>query len=363
MIPHKNHCITCPCESLPIFTKGQVITIRLPNGYGSVAKLSGQRRRPYIIKKTRGWDDRGYPVIEIVGYAATREEGLSLLAQYNNDPWDVDKVKLTLQQLFDLWTEKKAPKLGNANRASLTSAFKYCKPLADKPYRQIKAFQMQETIDGCGRSYATQGAIKNLWGHLDRFALELDIITRCYSDLLTSDPVPPTSRVPFTEDEVKTLWEHAGEPWVDTVLIFLYSGWRISELLALRPEDIDLKEGTMKGGTKTKAGKGRIVPIHSKIRPFIESRIAEGNPRLLCYNGKPVSETQYRVFWADIMKALNMEHTPHECRHTFETRLDSAGANRKCIDLLMGHVSKDTGNRIYNHKTIAELKSTVELLK
>ena len=114
MIPHKNHCITCPCESLPIFTKGQVITIRLPNGYGSVAKLSGQRRRPYIIKKTRGWDDRGYPVIEIVGYAATREEGLSLLAQYNNDPWDVDKVKLTLQQLFDLWKEKKAPKLGES---------------------------------------------------------------------------------------------------------------------------------------------------------------------------------------------------------------------------------------------------------
>ena len=44
------------------------------------------------------------------------------------------------------------------------------------------------------------------------------------------------------------------------------------------------------------------------------------------------------------------------------SRLDSAGGNRRCIDLLMGHVSKDTGNRVYNHKTLAELQATVELL-
>ena len=85
-----------------------------------------------------------------------------------------------------------------------------------------------------------------------------------YSELLTSDPIPPTSRLPFTNDEIKTVWEHQSDPWVDTVLILLYSGWRISEFLNLKPKDIDLKEGTMKCGTKTKAGKNRIVPIHPK---------------------------------------------------------------------------------------------------
>ena len=34
-----------------------------------------------------------------------------MLAEYNRDPWDVDKAKITLQGLFDLWKEKKAPKL------------------------------------------------------------------------------------------------------------------------------------------------------------------------------------------------------------------------------------------------------------
>lgn len=337
--------------------------MRNPNGYGTVAKLSGNRRRPFIVKKTIGWKDNGQPIFDIIGYTETREAGNMLLAEYNRDPWDVDKAKITMKELFELWKEKKAPKLGESNRASLCSAFKHCSGLLNKPYKQIKAFQMQETIDQCGKGYSTQAAIKNLWGHLDRFALELDIISRCYSELLTSDPIPPTSRLPFSADEVNQLWKHREYPWVDSILILIYSGWRISELLNLKPEDIDLQEGTMKGGTKTKAGKDRVVPIHSKIFPFIQSRLAEGNPRLISYNGKPCSQTQYRIFWADIMKALGMAHTPHECRHTFETLLDGAGANRKCIDLLMGHVSKDTGNRVYNHKTLDELKATVELIE
>lgn len=337
--------------------------MRAPNGFGTVARLSGNRRRPFIVKKTVGWKDNGQPIFDIIGYTATREEGLMLLSQYNRDPWDVDKAKITLKELFELWKEKKAPKLGESNRASLTSAYKHCASLAQRPYKLIKAYQMQETIDTCGKSYSTQAAIKNLWGHLDRFALELDVVSRCYSDLLTSDPVPPTKKRPFTDDEVKRVWGHQEEPWADSVIVFLYSGWRISELLGLKKSDVDLQAWTMKGGTKTKAGKGRVVPIHSKIIPFIEQRMNEPGEYLFGYNGKQCSQSQYRLFWADFMKAWGMDHTPHECRHTFRTRLDSAGANQKCCDLLMGHVSTDTGNRVYNHKTLDELRATVELIK
>lgn len=257
---------------------------------------------------------------------------------------------------------EKGSKAGTIQPEKSFTAFNYCAPLKDNLYKQIKAYQMQETIDTCGKSYATQGVIKNLWVHLDKFALELDIITRRYSDLLTTAPVPETSRRPFSKEEIQRVWEHQSEPWVDTVLILIYSGWRISELLALRPEDIDLEAGTMKGGTKTKAGKNRIVPIHPKIRGFIERRLADDPPRLVSLDGQPIPDSKYRFFWANIMDMLEMKHTPHECRHTFETLLDSAGANRKCIDLLMGHVSKDIGNRVYNHKTLEELKAAIELL-
>lgn len=76
--------------------------MRNPNGYGTVAKLSGNRRRPFIVKKTVGWNDYGQPIYDIIGYTATREEGNILLAEYNRDPWDVDRAKITLGELLDL---------------------------------------------------------------------------------------------------------------------------------------------------------------------------------------------------------------------------------------------------------------------
>lgn len=331
--------------------------MKLPNNYGSISKLSGPRRRPYIVRKSV---PGGKPMI--LGYVATREEGLALLAQFNANPWDVNRAGITLDELFKLWQDQRMPKLGAANQACLSSAYKHCESLSGMQYREIKAFQMQGCIDGCGKGASTQSAIKNLWTHLDRFALELDIITRQYSGLLTAADKPPTTRVPFTPEEVSRLWEHQSEPWVDTALILLYSGWRISELLALTPEDVDLTAGTMKGGTKTEAGKNRIVPIHSRIRPFVEARLADAGPRLISHKGKALIASTYRRFWGVVMERLGMNHVPHECRHTFETRLDAAGGNRRCIDLLMGHTSKDVGNRVYNHKTLSELQSTIELL-
>ena len=63
-----------------------------------------------------------------------------------------------------------------------------------------------------------------------------------------------------------------------------------------------------------------------------------------------------------IMEQLGFDHCPHECRHTLRSRLDSAGANKKCIDLILGHKSKDVGERVYTHKTIEELKQAIELI-
>lgn len=328
-----------------------------PNGYGTVTKLSGNRRKPWIVKE--GISGRQKPI----GYTATKEEGMILLAQYNNDPWDIEADKITLQELFDLWEEKRAVKLGTSNRSSLKSAYKHCSKLGKVRYKQIKSYQMQDCIDSCGCGYSTQGAIKNLWGHLDRFALELDIISKRCSDLLTSDPIPETTKEIFTDEEVSRLWENQNFPWVDSVLFFLYTGFRISEMIDLRTETMNLQEWTLTGGTKTAAGKNRLIPIHSKIQSIVQKRFEQSKSGYLFeYNGKKLNQTQYREFWAAIMEALKMDHTPHECRHTFRSRLDSAGANKVCIDRLMGHKSKGTGERVYTHKNIEELRLNIELI-
>ena len=54
-----------------------------PNGYGSVSKMSGNRRRPFVVRRTIGWNEKGHPIYETIGYCKTREEGNMLLADYN----------------------------------------------------------------------------------------------------------------------------------------------------------------------------------------------------------------------------------------------------------------------------------------
>jgi integrase len=333
-----------------------------PNGYGTVAKLSGNRRKPFVIRKTIGWNEKGHPIYDTIGYSETREEGLMILAEYNRNPYDIDAAKITLEELFKKWSEKKLPKLGKSSQGSLKAAFKHCSKIEKMKYKEIRSFHMQDCIDNCECGYSTQWAIKNLFGHLDNYALELDVINKSYSVLTTAESIPETSKKPFTDDEVNKVWEIQDQDWVDSVLFFLYTGFRISEMISIESENTDLFAGTIKGGIKTKAGKDRIVPIHSKIVQLVQRRKAQGNKYLFSYEGNKLTVAKYYEFWNDIMKQLGFVHTPHECRHTFRSRLDSAGANKVCIDLMMGHKSKEVGERIYTHKTIQELKDAIELI-
>lgn len=200
---------------------------------------------------------------------------------------------------------------------------------------------------------------------MDKFALQNDIIEKGYatyaSITVAEDDTPG---VPFTAAELQTLWDNQDVPWVDSILIYIYSGWRVSELIQMLPEDIDLSESTFKGGLKTAAGKNRIVPIHSKIYGFVEHRLAVNHGILFAINGKPITAQTYTKRFKSTLKSIGITtyHTPHDCRHTFTSLLDSAGVNQVCIDRLIGHASGSLTTRTYTHKTIEELRQAIEMI-
>lgn len=331
--------------------------MKLPNKYGSITKLKGARRRPYMVREGSTGRQR------VIGYAATREEALEILASYNKKPWDIDAAKLTFKELYELWTDKKALKLGESNRANLAAAYKHCKELYDMPYASIRTYHMQDCIDSCTRGSGTKAAIRNLFSHLDNYAMEIDIISKRYSDMLDPLATQHKQKMPFTDEEVARVWQHEGEPWVDSVLFLLYTGFRISEMFNLKVSDVDFENETMTGGVKTAAGKNRIMPIHSKILHIVTARAAQTQSGYLFeLDGQQLRPSMYYPKWDAVMQSLGMKHTPHECRHTLRSRLDSAGANKVCIDRIMGHASEGTGERVYTHKTIEELRTNLELV-
>jgi integrase len=338
--------------------------MRNPNGYGSVSKMSGNRRKPYIVRKTEGFNEKGNPIFKIIGYAETREKAMIMLAGYNKDPFDVDLDKITMGELFAIWYEEQAPKIaGVARQKCFVAAFKHCSTLYEKPFKSISTRQMQACIDNCGAEYKTQSDIKTLFAHLDNFIEGMD---KHNTKLLKVAPaVTKNERTPFTREEIKKLWENKDVPGVDSVLFFIYTGWRITEALTLEIANINLDERTMIGGMKTEAGTNRKVPIHSLVFDFVKERVGNNNKYLFeTEDGKKYTSANFRnKVWNKTLALLDIKRTPHEARHTFETMLDSAGANRKCIDLMMGHKSLDVGQRVYSHKLLVELVEAIELFK
>ena len=85
----------------------------------------GNRSRPWLAKVTI-YDEQGHAKQTPIGYAESEEKANILLAEYNNNPWDIDREKVTLVVLYQRWSEIKLPKLGKSNQQSLRSAFKHC---------------------------------------------------------------------------------------------------------------------------------------------------------------------------------------------------------------------------------------------
>lgn len=348
--------------------------LKNPNGYGSVVKLSGNRRNPFEVRVNTRMDDRYYPVYDVLGRFPNREEALIALADYNKNPFSVPDRNMTFTQLYEKFYKNKYELSGKtysqSSMACTRSAYGRCSALYDLAYRKLRADDFRAILgqtapSGKPLSHAMQEHVKNLFTQMDKYALQNDIIEKGYAAFapitVAEDDTPG---VPFTAAELQTLWENKDIPWVDSILIYIYSGWRVSELIQMPTEDIDLAAGTFKGGLKTAAGKNRIVPIHSKIRGFVEHRLEENHGILFIINERPATAQTYTRLFKSTLQSIGLTtyHTPHDCRHTFTSLLDSAGVNQVCIDRLIGHASGSLTTRTYTHKTIEELRQAIEMI-
>lgn len=340
--------------------------MRLPNGFGSVYKLKGKRRKPWVARKTKGWDDNGNQLYQIIGYYASQPEALQALIDFNKNPYDIDAAKVTFAEVFQKWSERKFEKISRSNINGYKASFKIAEPLHDMKFVEIKSDHLQDIVDSCEKGHGTLRKIKVLFNQLFKYAMEHDIVSKDYSQFVDiGKNESETTRKPFTAAEIQILWDNVGRmDFIDTILIMIYTGLRPGELLLIENVNIDINERIMKGGLKTEAGKDRIIPINLKILPFIKNRISEENKFLIVnYEGKQMRYwNYYEEKWKRMMEQLEMNHKPHDCRHTFATLMDNAGANKVSIKRIMGHSSQDITDKVYTHKDIEQLIKAVDLI-
>lgn len=343
---------------------------RFPNGYGSITKLSGNRRRPYMVKVNTKLDERGYPTFDILGYFEDEKEALIALAEYNKNPYDLASDKLTFKQVYEMWYKQKYEtgkrKYSASSIGCTTAAYNKISKLHNIPIKKIRVDQMQELFNDYTISHAYMEHMLNLLHQVFNYAMKYDYIEKDYSKFVQITKEDDDEHgIPFTDSDIEKLWKNKRLPYVDTILILIYSGWRINELLNMKKTDVDIVNMTFTGGSKTKAGKNRIVPIHSAIQSFVKKYYETSSDYLICnQKNKKMSYPIYMNLFRSNLNDLNITtHTPHDCRHTFASLLNTHGANIAATKLLLGHSSGDITERIYTHKSIEELRENIELIK
>lgn len=337
--------------------------MRLPNGYGSIIKLSGKRRKPFAVRVTAGYKENGSQIYKYIGYFEKRQEALKHLTAYNEKPYLLDNKDITFNEVYQKWSERKFETITPRTAKNYISIYNHFKPLHDMAFSSIKTYHLQEIID----KNKTNGTIKHFKSFINmlyEYAIKNEIVEKNYASLLEIPKVEiKKPKVPFTQKEIKTLWKHKDNEFMNFILIQLYTGARITELLEVTLNNIDLKNRSIYiEKSKTPAGV-RFIPIHKDILNYIKNLVENNKKYLFERENKKISYNYYiRHIFKPIMEYLKMDHTPHETRHTFISQCDRLELNETAVSRIVGH-SNNNITKHYTHKNIDDLIKAIDKFK
>lgn len=369
---------------------------RRPNNTGTVVKLSGKRRNPFCARVMSDERDiiTGKKKQICIGTFATREEALNALSIYSlkrSNAITNEEARNLAPDLFDRIqekTQKKIPtfkeiyetldaeefsKLSNSARKGYKAWIKHFKSIYDRPINNITLADLQFVFDNDGSKNGTQVHMKVLCSKIFEYAVIHQFISRdddYTSYIKIADYKQSTKHFAFDIDEIKKL-QSADTPEAHLLLIYIYTGLRVGELLHINRDNIHIDEkcdddGTERlisyivTGSKTAAGKNRIVPIHNDIKQFVIDELIEKEKRLI--------DVSYEWgFNKNIMpminNMLNTNHTMHDTRVTFASLCQLYKVDVYARKKILGHKLKDITFDIYTKASKNRLWTEVNKIK
>lgn len=379
---------------------------KLPNGFGSIKHLSGSRRNPYAVyPPSKGVTINGSPILPpAICYTDSWYKGFAILTAYHAGTYQIgmeDEISLSpdisevksMDQLIsgmlsnysrinqkitgrinmslkfsDVYKEffewkfdsKREKQFSKSTRYSIKMGYKKSAKLHDMVFAHIKTADLQDVMDSITDGYATKAATKNFFNQIFKYAVMMEYIDKDYARYVEiKTPDDTESGIPLTEQEIGILWQHKENPIIEFAIIMCFTGHRISEYKTVT---VDLEQGIIIGGIKSKAGREKIVPIHSLILPLVTRRMKEYGCLL------PESTGLYRDKFEEAMTDLKIisepHHTPHDCRHTFSYLCKHYKVDELDRKKLMGHsFGNDITNSVYGHWSIDDLRNAIEKIE
>lgn len=359
---------------------------RREKGTGSITKLSGKRKRPYLASVTVGytefemkqiqkplayfkeWQDANKALdIYMLEKDGKCETGTLLEYIYSVNgslPREkVNTVNLTLNSVKtplgksncptfeEIWQKVLYNDLSHLSDRAIMNykvSFNHFSDLHNRKIDTIKLADIQPYFDNLmtkGTGQSKMNNMKIVLNYIFKYALKYDYIEKNYAQYVqfkeTLSKEDKKNKVPFSKRNIKELFKCDDDLIVQSVLITIYTGMRPSELITLKPENIHIDERYMIGGIKTKNGIDRIIPIHECIVPYIKNIT---NSSLL-----GMTYATYLNKFNAVKNKLKFKCTPHSGRHTFATLANEYKLDEFLTKKIIGHSTKDLTKDVYTH--------------
>lgn len=367
----------------------------LPSGFGSVRRLSGNRRNPWgVYPPVTEWTEAGSPVTpKALAYVSTWQKGFIILQAYHAGTYEPDMLSTldipalevedpdlqrvidrmiddwkrihglpvqtgkTLREVYEMWydwkfEQDKSRTYSDSVKQITQAAIKAVPGIADRPIRQLTEADVQAACDavplGKGTVTRYQEVIKSVF----TYAVKNDLIdVNVAADLRVTQAPSNKPKGALPESLLRMLWENRSDSMAALILMLCYTGLRISEAAAVR---IDLTQGILTGGLKTDAGRDRVIPIHPGIRQLVaDLGRSEG-----LYKYAPNTAKNKVKIW--FQQNRHPEMSAHWTRHTFETLCERYDVPEADTARMMGHTVGNFGRRVYSHREIDDLRSQIE---
>ncbi|SHJ65831.1 integrase/recombinase XerD [Anaerobranca californiensis DSM 14826] len=272
--------------------------------------------------------ERGLAQNTVLSYERDLKKFISFLKDCNFSDWSEIKRQQIITYLLKLQEEKMAPASISRNLAAIRSFFNYL-------------------------------TTENLLGEDPAKDLDSPKLSKKLPKIITVEEVEELLNQPDETDKIG-IRDRA-------MLELLYaSGLRVSELISLEVDDVNLDLGFLR--CQGKGSKERIVPLGKMAIHYIQLYLEQSRPKLvkniyqkklfLNFHGRPMTR---QGFWKIIKKyakqsGINTEITPHTFRHSFATHLLENGADLRSVQEMLGHADIST-TQIYTQVTGKKLKN------
>lgn len=337
------------------------------NGQGTVYKDSNGK---WIAEYTIGWDSESGKLSRRKrrkkGFA-TKAEALEYMPQLRQDLPQID-VGIKFKDLYQKWLLLHEEKVTASTINCYKAAYKYLSGIYYAEVASIKTDHLQKCIDSCPQGRRTKENMKALCTSLWKYAMQLDVVDKNYAEYIYIRKEEKEARVAFSMDQLELMWNSVSAVEnLKYILVLCYTGLRLGEMLDARSEHYNRDDGYFIAGSKTAAGKDRIITISPKIEGFF-SEFGEGD---YLFFGDKISEKKFReTIFYPALEQIGIDgqkedgthtYSPHCCRHTFATLMKNVSAPATDKQKLIGH-SKFEMTAHYTHTDITSLKNITDNL-